>query len=235
MKPSAAKHRGLWFDQALRRFCMRYGLSPDNLKLLQRFIWITFFIGVLLLISAALVWLVEFNGSGSNTIKSFWDGIWWAVVTIATVGYGDKYPITGLGRMLGMLLIIIGFASLSVFTGLIASLFVEDRLKGAKGLKQLRLNNHIVICGWNNTGHFFLRALIDKGMEGTELCLVLNEGPEFFEGLESKYPSLSLSFVRGEASQDDVLKRACVAVAAQVIVLADHKLPNKAVDDRSII
>lgn len=137
--------------------------------------------------------------------------------------------------MLGMLLIIIGFASLSVFTGLIASLFVEDRLKGAKGLKQLRLNNHIVICGWNNTGHFFLRALIDKGMEGTELCLVLNEGPEFFEGLESKYPSLSLSFVRGEASQDDVLKRACVASAAQVIVLADHNLPNSAVDDRSII
>jgi voltage-gated potassium channel len=151
------------------------------------------------------------------------------------VGYGDKYPITQLGRLVGMMLIIIGFASLSVFTGLIASMFVEDRLKGAKGLKQLRISNHIVICGWNNTGHFFLRALIEKGMQGTEVCLLLNENPEFFESIESKYPSLSLSFVRGEASQEDVLRRACVSAAKPVIVLADHNLPNNAVDDRSII
>lgn len=235
MKPHAAKHRGKGFTQLLRKLCLRHGLSHENQKLVLRFVWVTFFIGVLLLISAALVWLLEHQGSASNTIESFWDGIWWAIVTVATVGYGDKYPITGMGRVVGMMLIIIGFASLSVFTGLIASLFLEDRLKGAKGLKQLRLNNHIVICGWNNTGHFFLRALIDKGMEGAELCLVLNESPEFFESLESKYPSLSLSFVRGEASQEDVLKRACVSSASQVIVLADHNLPQNAVDDRSII
>jgi len=167
MKPHAAKHRGKGFTQLLRKLCLRHGLSHENQKLVLRFVWVTFFIGVLLLISAALVWLLEHQGSASNTIESFWDGIWWAIVTVATVGYGDKYPITGMGRVVGMMLIIIGFASLSVFTGLIASLFLEDRLKGAKGLKQLRLNNHIVICGWNNTGHFFLRALIDKGMEGT--------------------------------------------------------------------
>jgi voltage-gated potassium channel len=235
VKPRAAGHRGLGIIRALRKLCLRQGISHENQKLVLRFVWVTFFIGVLLLISAALVWLIEQKGAASNTIESFWDGIWWAIVTVATVGYGDKYPITGLGRVVGMLLIIIGFASLSVFTGLIASLFLEDRLKGAKGLKQLRLNSHIVICGWNNTAHFFLRALIDKGMDGSELCLVLNESPEFFESLESKYPSLSLSFVRGESSQEDVLRRACVASASQVIVLADHNLPNNAVDDRSII
>lgn len=235
MKPNAIKHWGAFISRRLRKLALARGLSPENQKLLLRFFLVSFFIGVLLLISAALVSLVEHRGNTANTIESFWDGIWWAIVTIATVGYGDKYPVTELGRLVGMLLIIIGFASLSVFTGLIASLFVEDRLKGAKGLKQLRLSNHIVICGWNNTGHFFLRALIEKGMQGTELCLVLNESSEFFEGIESKYPSLSLSFVRGESSQEDVLRRACIASASQAIILADYNLPNNAVDDRSII
>ncbi|MDD2544160.1 MAG: ion channel [Candidatus Cloacimonetes bacterium] len=235
MRQLKAKTKGQSIVRALRTLCLRNGISPENQKLLLRFLYVSGFIGILLLISAALVWIFESKGDGANTIASFWDGIWWAIVTVATVGYGDKYPITQLGRLVGMMLIIIGFASLSVFTGLIASMFVEDRLKGAKGLKQLRISNHIVICGWNNTGHFFLRALIEKGMQGTEVCLLLNENPEFFESIESKYPSLSLSFVRGEASQEDVLRRACVSAAKQVIVLADHNLPNNAVDDRSII
>lgn len=162
MKTKAAKPQGTVVSRGLRKLGLRYNISQENQKLLLRFLYVCLFIGILLLISAALVWLLEYRGKGANTIESFWDGIWWAIVTAATVGYGDKYPVTQLGRLVGMLLIIIGFASLSVFTGMIASLFVEDRLKGARGLKQLHLSNHIVICGWNNTGHFFLSALIEK-------------------------------------------------------------------------
>jgi len=97
------------------------------------------------------------------------------------------------------------------------------------------LHNHIVICGWNNTAHFFMRALIEKNLQTTDVCFLMNETPEFFESIESQYPSLSLSFVRGEASQEDALKRAGVPAAAQVIILADHYLERNAADDRSII
>lgn len=235
MKPWLGNLSHSFLFKKLRKLARDYNLNAENQKLLLRFLLVCLFIAILLFLSAFLVWFFEYKGNDSSTIRSFWDGIWWAIVTIATVGYGDKYPITHPGRVVGMILISVGFVSLSVFTGLIASLFVEDRLKGAKGLKQIRLHNHIVICGWNNTGHFFLKALIEKSMQNTEVCLLMNETPEFYESIESSHPSLSLSFVRGEASQEDALKRANVQAAAQVIILADHYLERSAADDRSII
>lgn len=207
----------------------------DSQKVISRFLWVFGFIVLLLLLSAFMAWMFERSGIGSNTIKSFWDGIWWAIVTIATVGYGDKFPVTQPGRVVGIILIVVGFTSLSVFTGLIASLFVEDRLKGAKGLKQIRSHDHVVICGWNNTGDFFLKALIEKNLRDAEICILANETPEFFEHIESRYPTLPLSFVRGEATQDAALRRAAVPSASQVIILADHLLDRSAADDRSII
>ncbi|MDP2172616.1 MAG: ion channel [Candidatus Cloacimonadaceae bacterium] len=213
----------------------RFHLSADHRRLLVMFILVCAFIILLLLASAFLVSMVEQDQTDSLAIKSFWDGIWWAIVTIATVGYGDKVPLTHAGRLVGMFLIIVGFSLLSVFTGLIASLFVEDKIKGAKGLKQIRTHDHIVICGWNKTAEFLLKAMIEKKLQDTEVCLVTNQGAEFFEEIESKFPHLQLKFVRGEATQEEVLRRASISNAAQVIILADQNLEKQSADDRTII
>ncbi|WP_022888391.1 potassium channel family protein [Agromyces italicus] len=61
------------------------------------------------------------------TITTFGDAIWWACVTIATVGYGDTFPITGLGRFYGVLLMIGGVAIVGTATATVVSLF-NDRL-----------------------------------------------------------------------------------------------------------
>lgn len=209
-------------------------MRADNRKLIVRFFYVCLFILLLLLLSSWLVWLFETDAK-SPSIRSFWDGLWWAVVTIATVGYGDVVPGTSAGRVVGYILIVMGFVLLSVFTGLIASLFVEDKLKGAKGLKQIRTHNHIIICGWNKTASSILTALQEKSPDNLEICLVMNQSAEFFESLESQYAALQLKFIRGEPSQEEVLKRASVSTASQVIVLADESLDRLVADDRSII
>ena len=61
----------------------------------------------------------------TRDFKSVWDGIWWAVVTVTTVGYGDKYPTTIEGRIIAMLVMLIGIGFLSVLTATIASRFVR--------------------------------------------------------------------------------------------------------------
>jgi voltage-gated potassium channel len=56
---------------------------------------------------------------------TLWDGIWWAVVTVTTVGYGDLYPKSVEGRIIGMIVMLFGIGFLSVLTATIASRFVK--------------------------------------------------------------------------------------------------------------
>lgn len=53
-----------------------------------------------------------------------WDGMWWAIVTLATVGYGDIVPHTGWGRVVGSVVIVVGVTFLSFLTATVTSLFV---------------------------------------------------------------------------------------------------------------
>jgi voltage-gated potassium channel len=62
----------------------------------------------------------------SGDFTSLWDGIWWAVTTTTTVGYGDLYPTTVPGRIIGMVLMFVGIGFLSLLTASIASRFVKE-------------------------------------------------------------------------------------------------------------
>jgi voltage-gated potassium channel len=57
---------------------------------------------------------------------SLWDGVWWAITTMTTVGYGDIYPKTTTGRLIGVVVMLVGIAVVSVLTAAIASRFVRD-------------------------------------------------------------------------------------------------------------
>jgi len=80
----------------------------------------------LLVFIAALAELdAEQNARGSN-IRDFGDSVWWACVTIASVGYGDYYPVTPEGKVVAVGLMIAGLALLGSVTALLASWFIEQ-------------------------------------------------------------------------------------------------------------
>jgi voltage-gated potassium channel len=96
-----------------------------------------------LLVVIALVLLVVVYGSsamvvaeaaspGAN-ITSGADAIWWAFVTISTVGYGDRYPVTGLGRLIGILMLMAGVSLFSVLTSFLASAFTKPATSQEEG------------------------------------------------------------------------------------------------------
>ena len=79
--------------------------------------------GIIVLGAALLIDAME-HGHGGN-IRTFGDALWWAMATVTTVGYGDKYPITAAGRGVAAFLMVTGVALFGVLTANIAAFFVE--------------------------------------------------------------------------------------------------------------
>jgi len=82
---------------------------------------------VLITFSAAAVLALEVEAE--SNIRTPFDALWWAISTMTTVGYGDKYPVTTEGKVVAMVLMIAGVGLFGVLTGLFARLFVGPELK----------------------------------------------------------------------------------------------------------
>lgn len=78
-----------------------------------------------LLVYAASLAVLDAERGTESAINSFGDAIWWAFVTVTTVGYGDMAPVSGFGRVLAVFLMLGGIALLGVVTGTLASWIVE--------------------------------------------------------------------------------------------------------------
>lgn len=78
-----------------------------------------------LLVYAAALAVLDAERGTESAINTFPDAIWWAFVTVTTVGYGDMAPVSGVGRMLAVCLMLGGIALLGVVTGTLASWIVE--------------------------------------------------------------------------------------------------------------
>lgn len=81
---------------------------------------------VLLVYIAALAMYDTERNHPDALITNFWDALWWAVVSITTVGYGDLYPVTPTGRVIAIALMIYGIALLGVVTATLASWLIQQ-------------------------------------------------------------------------------------------------------------
>ena len=87
------------------------------------FLGLAFF---LIYVSAAGIWYFESEVQPEN-IGSVFDGFWWAIITLTTVGYGDVYPITTGGRIFTIMMLIVGLGVISIPTGIFASALTRAR------------------------------------------------------------------------------------------------------------
>jgi voltage-gated potassium channel len=78
-----------------------------------------------LFLGAWLVLLFEEKAKGSN-IHAYPDALWWAIVTVTTVGYGDRYPVTEGGRVVAVILMLVGIGLIGVLTATVASVFIKE-------------------------------------------------------------------------------------------------------------
>lgn len=90
-----------------------------------------------LLITFASVSILVCERRGDANITSAEDAIWWSISTITTVGYGDKYPVTTEGRVVGIVLMICGVGMFAGLSGLMASAFLGGQDRKAVGTEEI--------------------------------------------------------------------------------------------------
>jgi voltage-gated potassium channel len=84
-----------------------------------------------LFLGAWLVLLFEHKNADGN-IHSYPQAVWWAIVTVTTVGYGDKFPVSEGGRIVAVVLMLIGIGLIGVLTATVASVFVKEHTDSNK-------------------------------------------------------------------------------------------------------
>ncbi|MBP7808113.1 MAG: ion transporter [Bacteroidia bacterium] len=88
-------------------------------------------IAVLMLLFSSVA-ILQFETAPDSNIKTAEDAIWWSYVTITTVGYGDKYPVTTEGRIIAVILMTVGVGLFGTFTAFVSSWFVKSNQEGEK-------------------------------------------------------------------------------------------------------
>lgn len=79
----------------------------------------------LVLLLASIAVLDAERGQDGANIEDFGDALWWSVTTVTTVGYGDRFPVTGTGRLIAVALMLAGIALLGVVTATFASWLID--------------------------------------------------------------------------------------------------------------
>jgi voltage-gated potassium channel len=194
------------------------------MRLLQtnRLLQITIAIIVVVHLMAFLVLLAEARANGDQ-FRNFGDAVWWAIVTIATVGYGDLVPKTLGGRVVGSVTIMSGIVLISLFTATISSVFIARKIKESQGLQDITFTGHLLICGWNFHVEELLSLFSRLGAKkiSQQIVLVNDAPPDRIESVISTYPSLDIRFVRGDSTREAILARANAAEASAALIMPD--------------
>jgi voltage-gated potassium channel len=183
----------------------------------------------ILIMAVALVILLGALGftlsepSQGHWYQRFGLGLWWATVTLTTVGYGDVTPVTIPGRIVGVVIMLGGVVTLSLVTATVASVFIERKFRRERGLEAVKTANHILILGWPEDGEAMLDQILRRLPPSIPLVLVNRVPPEQMEALRDKYPAQELYYLRGDYSREEILLKASVKSAIKAIILAERQ------------
>ena len=129
----------------IKKFGFKNMMEEINQNRAQGALFIVFFLIILVLeFGSAYVVAAESRSPNAN-ITTGGDALWWTFVTITTVGYGDQFPVTSIGRIVGVMVMITGVGLFGVLTGFLANTFVtpKEKPKESANPKEVEIKNQI--------------------------------------------------------------------------------------------
>ncbi len=202
-------------------------MQIDKIKqfLWKHIVWsVLIFISVLWLTTSYAVYLVE-SGAKDANINSYADAVWWGIVTLLTVGYGDKYPTTVVGREIASILMLCGVGCVGIITAKISSIFLEQTLLNRRGrVNTQQLKNHFIICGWHEDMVELLYHVLDcnDNLTSKDIVVIANVMPNTLETFLADSRLEDLQVIFGDHFNEMNLRRAAPEKARKILILADR-------------
>jgi voltage-gated potassium channel len=189
------------------------------------------------ILGGIMVYFIE-KLMAAGDFESPLDALWWGIVTLTTVGYGDYYPVSLPARLLAVLMMLSGMVIASILSGTIASIYVERKIREGKGLQDISYKNHVILAGWNRYARGLIESLMSQyPQEDFRLALISEMTPEAFDEIRVGFPDLEVKFVRGDIANESVLKRSNISSARICIIIPDESGGKSflAADDKTIL
>ena len=180
-----------------------------------------FVILTIVLISAAAITWFEPN-------ISFGSGLWWSIVTLTTVGYGDISPTTTGGRVVAILIMFFGIGLLGTLSASLAAIIISKRMRENRGMRASSFTEHIILCEWNDRTKAVLTELrADPRTADSPIVLIADVE-------ENPVDDPLLFFVKGIVN-NETLERANLEQAKTVVVLGDDRLEVTSRDAKVVL
>ena len=169
-----------------------------------------------------LLGVIAFGSLGYMIIEGWnlLDSVYMTIISITTTGYREVYPLSQLGKMFTLLIIILGVVTIAYAGGRLAQLFVESYLfRRRKMVKQLStLENHYIICGYGRMG----KKICQELEENKAKFVVIEKNPTEIENLRTR----DYLFVEGDATDDDILTQAGIKKAKGMVAVLHTEAEN---------
>ncbi len=153
----------------------------------------------------------------------FTDALYLTIITVATVGYGDMVPVTSGGKLLTVVLVLVGVSFVMYMFGKIIENMVEGGLREILGKRQMKkqlqhLSNHYIVCGHGRIGSIICATLHDNKKD----FVVIENDAEELHAIQAK----GYVKIKGEASNDNILIEAGIERASGLIAVVSTDADN---------
>jgi voltage-gated potassium channel len=179
----------------------------------------------ILILAGALAALLILGSLGYVWLEGwdFFDSLYMTVITLTTVGYGEVRPLTRIGRVYTIGLLLAGMGFLFYVVTSLARVVVEGEIREALGKRRLlkrlkKLQDHYIICGFGRIGEIIARQLKQRGFS----LVIVENNPEALARLETT----DYYYVPGDATREEVLLEAGIERAKGLVAVVSSDAGN---------
>ena len=122
--------------------------------------------------------------SPQSTLSDYKNAYWYSIVTLTTVGYGDLFPLTTHGRIIGGIFVLLSMVFYATVIGGVSSIIVNIKESKKLGYEGTNFSDHIVMIGWNDFGNLVADQLFGVGKK----IGIITDNKTSVDLIKDKYP-----------------------------------------------